>query len=68
MTDDNGLPSRHPVANDPGVGSIFNTMYYLGSESVYSDVTSQPGGKKYTDTMHHPVGERSTFPPPSTRP
>ena len=43
------------VANDPGVGSIFNTMYYLGSDSVYSDVTS-PSGNVITDTFVTPFG------------
>jgi hypothetical protein len=43
------------VANDPGVGSIFNTMYYLGSESVYSDVTSA-SGNTVTDTLVTPFG------------
>jgi hypothetical protein len=43
------------VANDPGVGSIFNTMYYLGSESVYSDVTSA-SGPEITDTIITPFG------------
>lgn len=43
------------VANDPGVGSIFNTMYYLGSESVYSDVTSA-SGNTITDTLVTPFG------------
>jgi hypothetical protein len=43
------------VANDPGVGSIFNTMYYLGSESVYSDVTSA-SGHDITDTIITPFG------------
>jgi hypothetical protein len=43
------------VANDPGVGSIFNTMYYLGSDSVYSDVTS-PSGNVITDTFITPFG------------
>ena len=43
------------VANDPGVGSIFNTMYYLGVESVYSDVTS-PSGDAITDTIVTPFG------------
>ncbi|MFZ0719079.1 hypothetical protein [Mycobacterium sp.] len=43
------------VANDPGVGSIFNTMYYLGGESAYSDVTS-PSGNVITDTIITPFG------------
>jgi hypothetical protein len=43
------------AANDPGVGSIFNTMYYLGGESVYSDVTS-PSGNVITDTIVTPFG------------
>lgn len=43
------------VANDPGVGSIFNTMYYLGSESVYSDVISG-SGHDITDTIVTPFG------------
>ncbi|HYX99246.1 MAG TPA: hypothetical protein VE908_06790 [Mycobacterium sp.] len=43
------------VANDPGVGSIFNTMYYLGSESVYSDVISA-SGHDITDTIVTPFG------------
>ena len=43
------------VANDPGVGSIFNTMNYLGSESVYSDVTSA-SGNEITDTIVTPLG------------
>jgi hypothetical protein len=43
------------AANDPGVGSIFNTMYYLGIESVYSDVTS-PSGNVVTDTIVTPFG------------
>ena len=43
------------VANDPGVGSIFNTMYYLGAESVYSDVTSA-SGNLITDTIITPFG------------
>jgi hypothetical protein len=43
------------AANDPGVGSIFNTMYYLGSESVYSDVTSA-SGNVITDTIITPFG------------
>jgi hypothetical protein len=43
------------VANDPGVGSIFNTMYYLGSESVYSDVISA-SGHEITDTIVTPFG------------
>jgi hypothetical protein len=43
------------AANDPGVGSIFNTMYYLGSESVYSDVTSA-SGHDITDTVITPFG------------
>ena len=43
------------VANDPGVGSIFNTMYYLGVESVYSDVTSA-SGHEITDTIVTPFG------------
>ena len=43
------------VANDPGVGSIFNTMYYLGGESVYSDVTSA-SGHEITDTIVTPFG------------
>jgi hypothetical protein len=43
------------AANDPGVGSIFNTMYYLGSESVYSDVTSA-SGNVITDTIVTPFG------------
>jgi hypothetical protein len=50
------------VANDPGVGSIFNTMYYLGSESVYSDVTSA-SGNVITDTIVTPFG---TFDIPTT--
>src|ERR1700742_273 len=43
------------VANDPGVGSIFNTMYYLGSHSGYSHVTS-PSGNVITDTFVTPFG------------
>jgi hypothetical protein len=43
------------VANDPGVGSIFNTMYYLGGESVYSDVISA-SGHEITDTIVTPFG------------
>jgi hypothetical protein len=43
------------VANDPGVGSIFNTMYYLGVESVYSDVISA-SGNEITDTIVTPFG------------
>lgn len=43
------------VANDPGVGSIFNTMYYLGVESVYSDVISA-SGHEITDTIVTPFG------------
>jgi hypothetical protein len=43
------------VANDPGVGSIFNTMYYLGTESVYSDVIPA-SGHEITDTIVTPFG------------
>jgi hypothetical protein len=43
------------VANDPGVGSIFNTLYYLGGESVYSDVISA-SGHEITDTVVTPFG------------
>jgi len=43
------------AANDPGVGSIFNTMYYLGGESVYSDVISA-SGHEITDTIVTPFG------------
>jgi hypothetical protein len=44
------------VANDPGVGSIFNTAYYLGSEIFYSDITS-PSGNVITDELETPFGD-----------
>jgi hypothetical protein len=43
------------AANDPGIGSIFNTMYYLGVESVYSDVISA-SGHDITETIVTPFG------------
>jgi hypothetical protein len=43
------------AANDPGIGSIFNTMYYLGVESVYSDLISA-SGNVVTETIVTPFG------------